>query len=151
MKQQRSAMSRVKKKRGRDFKNTFTINTSYCRTELETIQQIIQMNDFAEVTVGGKLYWFGLSLMDKDIKIMMKKKVHYNRFPGLEFLCRKKEFCMINNRMRRTFPKLFNFSPISFLIPEEGQALEQYMELHPKFFFIGKPSRGRGGEGIILI
>lgn len=25
------------------------------------------------------------------------------------------------------------------------------MELHPKFFFIGKPSRGRGGEGIILI
>lgn len=25
------------------------------------------------------------------------------------------------------------------------------MELHPKFFFIGKPSRGRGGEGIVLI
>lgn len=81
----------------------------------------------------------------------MKKKVWYNRYPGLEYLCRKKEFCMINNRMRRTFPKLFNFSPISFLIPEEGQALEQYMEQHPRFFFIGKPSRGRGGEGIILI
>lgn len=104
VKQQRGAMSRAKKKRGRLDKNTFTINTSYCRSELETLQSIIQMSGFAEVTVGGKLYWFGLSLIDKDIKVMMKKKVHYNRFPGLEFLCRKKEFCMINNRMRRTFP-----------------------------------------------
>jgi len=25
------------------------------------------------------------------------------------------------------------------------------MELHPNFHFIGKPSRGKGGEGIILI
>ena len=123
--------NRGKRKRagGRGYvKNAFTVNTAYCRTELETLQSIIQMSGFAEVSVGGKLYWFGLSLIDKDIKMMMKKKVWYNRYPGLEFLCRKKEFCMINNRMRRTFPKLFNFSPISFLIPEEGQALEQYME-----------------------
>ena len=104
------------------------MNTSYCRSEVETIQHIIKLSGFAEVTVGGKLYWFGLSLMDKDIKSMMKKKVWYNRYPGLEYLCRKKEFCMITNRMRRTFPKLFNFSPISFLVPEDGQAVEQYIE-----------------------
>lgn len=35
--------NKVKRKRlGRDYvKNAFTINTSYCRTELETIQHII--------------------------------------------------------------------------------------------------------------
>lgn len=41
VKQQRGAMSRAKKKRGRLDKNTFTINTSYCRSELETLQSII--------------------------------------------------------------------------------------------------------------
>ena len=112
---------------------------------------MIAKSGFMESTVGGNLYWFGLSLQDKDIKQIAKKKCYYNRYPGLEFLCRKKVFCDINNRMRRTFPKLFNFSPISFLVPEEGQALQDYMQLHPKFTFIGKPSRGRGGEGIILI
>lgn len=82
---------------------------------------------------------------------MAKKKCYYNRFPGMEYLCRKKVFCESNNRMRRTFPKKFNFSPISFMLPEEANALEAYMQEHPKFFFIGKPSKGKGGEGIILI
>ena len=81
---------------------------------------MIAKSGFMESTVGGNLYWFGLSLQDKDIKQIAKKKCYYNRYPGLEFLCRKKVFCDINNRMRRTFPKLFNFSPISFLVPEEG-------------------------------
>jgi len=138
-------------KRAKAAKNAFTVNTSYCRSELETLQNVCEVSGYKEVTAGGKLYWFGLGLMDKDIKIMMKKKVYFNRYPGMEYLCRKKEFCMINNRIRRTFPKKFNFSPISFLIPEEAVALETYMEQHPRFFFIGKPSRGRGGEGIILI
>jgi len=53
--------------------------------------------------------------------------------------------------MRRTFPKVCNFSPISFLIPEESTALENYMEAHPRFCFIGKPSCGKGGEGIFLL
>ena len=82
---------------------------------------------------------------------MSKKKCYFNRYPGTEYLARKKVFCAINNRMRRTFPKIFNFSPISFLIPEETSHLEAYMEMHPRFFFIGKPSCGKGGEGIMLL
>ena len=82
---------------------------------------------------------------------MSKKKCYFNRYPSAEYLARKKVFCQINNRMRRTFPKLFNYSPISFLIPEESAALEAYMEQHPRFCFIGKPSCGKGGEGIFLL
>ena len=77
------------------MKNAFTVNTSYCRSELETLQNVIQISGFTEVTAGGKLYWFGLSLMDRDIKIMMRRKVYFNRYPGIEYLCRKKEFCML--------------------------------------------------------
>ena len=36
-------------------------------------------------------------------------------------------------------------------MPEESEELEQYMKDHPKFTFIAKPSRGRGGEGIMLV
>ena len=53
--------------------------------------------------------------------------------------------------MRKTFEKQFNFSPISFLLPEEAGALESYMDLHPKFIFICKPNSGKGGEGIFLV
>jgi hypothetical protein len=106
--------------------------------------------NLVECNVGGQLYWFGLALSDKDVKIMSKKKCWFNRYPSTEYLARKKVFCQVNNRMRRTFPKIFNFSPISFLIPEEGNALEAYMEAHPRFCFIGKPSCGKGGEGIFL-
>ena len=82
---------------------------------------------------------------------MSKKKCFFNRYPGSEYLARKKVFCSINNRIRRSFPKKFNFSPISFLIPEESAALEAYMNEHPTFMFIGKPSCGKGGEGIMLL
>lgn len=129
----------------------FTVNTAYCRSELETVQHVIEKMNLQEVSVGGNLFWFGLALMDKDVKIMSKKKCFFNRYPGTEYIARKKVFCMIGNRMRRTFPKIFNFSPISFLIPEESQTLESYMGLHPNFTFIGKPSCGKGGEGIFLI
>ena len=128
------------------------MNTHYCRSELETVQWVIRKCGFAEVTAGGNLYWFGLALMDKDVKLLAKKKkAWFNRYPGLEYLCQKKVTCAVNNRMRRTFPKIFNILPISFMVPEEKDALEAYMAEHPNFHFIGKPSRGKGGEGIILI
>ena len=132
-------------------KDVFSINTQYCRSELETVQYVIQKCGFQETTAQGDLYWFGLGLSDKDVKIMNKKKCYFNRYPGSEYLARKKVFCSINNRIRRCFPKLFNFSPISFLIPEESTALENYMAEHPTFMFIGKPSCGKGGEGIMLL
>ena len=66
-------------------------------------------------------------------------------------LARKKLFCSVVNRMRRTFENEFKFCPISFQLPEESEVLENYMKKHPKFTFIAKPSKGRGGEGIVLV
>jgi len=112
---------------------------------------VIYKNGFREVAVGGDLYWFALALNCKDFKRVGKNKFFYNRYPFVEYLARKKVFCSINNRMRRTFDKQFGFSPISFLLPEEANALEAYMEQHPRFIFICKPNSGKGGEGIFLV
>ena len=72
---------------------------------METLQFVAEKCGWGQTTVGGDLYWFGLGLMDKDVKIMSKKKCFFNRYPGSEYLARKKVFCSINNRTRRTFPK----------------------------------------------
>jgi hypothetical protein len=64
----------------------------------------------------GNLIWYGLALTPKDIEMIMKRKnmPHFNRYPGLEQLARKKTFCSIVNRMRKTFPKTIKFCPRSF-------------------------------------
>ena len=61
------------KKAKKALKNAFTVNTSYCRTEVETLQHVIETQGFVEKSVGGKLYWFALALQDKDIKTIAKK------------------------------------------------------------------------------
>lgn len=100
-------------------KINFTVNTSMCRSELELIQYVIYMNGFQESTLpsgGGNLIWFGLALSPKDVEMLLKRKSipYFNRYPGLEYLARKKIFCSIVNRMRKTFPKTIKFCPRSF-------------------------------------
>ena len=41
--------------------------------------------------------------------------------------------------------------PESFLLPDEAQQLEIYMKKNSNQTFICKPSRGRGGDGIIIV
>jgi len=112
---------------------------------------VIFKNKFKETATKGDLYWFALALNNKDLKKVSKNKFYWNRYPFVEYLGRKKVFCAITNRMRRTFDKQFGFSPISFLLPEEAEALDAYMAQHPKFTFICKPNFGKGGEGIFLV
>jgi len=148
--------SKRKALRGKEYlKGVFAVNTSFCRSELELIQHVISLCGFMETTLNGagNLYWFGLGLNDQNCKMIMKKnsKFFYNRYPGIEYLTRKKVSCIINNRMRRTFEDKFKFSPISFLFPEDDEELETYMKKKKTQIFIGKPSKGKGGEGIFLI
>lgn len=99
-------------------KLNFTVCTSMCRSELELIQHVISMNGFNETTLPSQasLIWFGLALQPKDLELLLRRKTmpHFNRYPGLEYLARKKIFCAIVNRMRKTFPKTIKFCPRSF-------------------------------------
>ena len=54
-------------------------------------------------------------------------------------------------RMTRMFPECYEFSPPTFLYPEEGKALKKYMKDHSGATYLVKTSSGSAGEGIILI
>jgi hypothetical protein len=99
-------------------KVNFTVNTGMCRSELELIQHVIDINGFGESQTNalGNLVWYGLALHQKDIELLLKRKTmpHFNRYPGLELLARKKTFCAVVNRQRKTFPKKIKFCPRSF-------------------------------------
>ena len=93
------AKKKVKSKGKQYLEGVFSVNTSMCRSELELIQFVIQKNGFMETqnAGAGNLFWFGLALTDKDIKLINKKNFYYNRYPGMEVLARKKLWCSISN------------------------------------------------------
>lgn len=68
-----------------------------------------------------------------------------------QHFARKNVFCVILSRLSRFFPDAFNFSPASFLLPDEVHDLEEYMRAFPNYTYIAKPSKGRGGDGIFLV
>jgi hypothetical protein len=48
------------------------VNTYYCRTELDTVQYVINKHGYKESTATdeGQLYWYGLALRDHDIDLI---------------------------------------------------------------------------------
>lgn len=138
---------------GRKKRKVFTINTYATRGELETLQHVIQQNNWEESTLPneGHLIWFGLPLRESDIKLVQRRPdVFFNKYSGTEYLCRKKVLCSITNRMKRYFPDQFSFVPKEFLYPEERHELNEFCKENPNTWMIAKPSRGCGGEGIFL-
>ena len=85
------------------------------------------------------------------MKKVSGNKFYWNRYPQLEYLAKKKVFSSAQNRMRRTFENEFDFAPISFLLPEESDQLQEYMSKKKDMTFICKPNSGKGGDGIFLV
>ena len=53
-------------------------------------------------------------------------------------------------RMQAVYPGEFCFVPTSFLVPEQLEDLKTYMDGNIGQVLIGKPSQGKGGEGIFI-
>ena len=115
---------------------------------------MIDLNRWEETKIYGEgnCIWYGSALRDSDIDVVRSRpKIYINRYPGSELLTRKKILCNIMNRMEKYFGRDFEFTPLSYLLPEERDLLEEDMENNPDMWYIAKPSSGRGGEGIFLI
>jgi len=52
--------------------------------------------------------------------------------------------------MSKYFPEHFNYVPKEFLLPEEGELLKQQTDSDTRKWWIAKPSKGCGGDGIFL-
>lgn len=138
---------------GKPRRKVFTINTYPSRSELETLQCIIEKNNWEEASgpTEGNMIWFGLPLRESDYRLLHKRTtLWFNKYPSSEYLCRKKVLSSILARMRKYFPDDYNFLPREFLYPEEKKDLDEYLEDKPNNWMIAKPSRGCGGGGIFL-
>jgi hypothetical protein len=82
--------------------------------------------------------------------IKKRPKAYFNRYPGFEFLARKKELSLILSRMSKYFPEHFDYVPKEYLLPEESDKLKERIEGDTKKWWIAKPSKGCGGDGIFL-
>lgn len=62
------------------------ISTAHCKSELDTIQYVINKQGFREATNSndGNLIWYGMALRDNDIDYLKAKKVVLNRFPLMD-------------------------------------------------------------------
>lgn len=130
---------------GRTRRKVFTINTYPSRSELETLQFLIQKNNWEEGTgpMEGHLIWYGLPLRESDINLLQKRpNTYFNKYLGSEYLCRKKVLSSLIARMKRYFPEEYNFAPREYCYPEEQEELDKYTRAHPANWMIAKPSRG---------
>lgn len=62
-----------------------------------------------------------------------------------------KILCNIMNRMEKYFGEEYEFTPLSYMLPEEEDLLDEDMIKYKDMWYIAKPSKGCGGEGIFLV
>ena len=55
------------------------------------------------------------------------------------------------NRMEKYFGEEYEFTPLSYMLPEEEDLLDEDMIKYKDMWYIAKPSKGWGGDGIFLI
>jgi len=62
------------------------VNTNHCRTELDTVQYVIDKYGYRESTVPGEgsILWYGLALRDYDLDIIKMRNCLVNRYPLMD-------------------------------------------------------------------
>ena len=92
------------------------------------------------------LYWNGHEDAD-DLKDMLATQ-KVNHFPLSWHLGRKDLLWTHINRMNRSFPGSFTFTPTSFLLPADEAAFARAREDKPNALWISKPANSSCGRGI---
>ena len=75
------------------------INTNHCRSELDTVQYVIDKSGYRETANPGEgdILWYGLALRDHDIDVIRaRNQVYVNRYPLMDvsrFSVRGIAFC----------------------------------------------------------
>ena len=87
-----------------------------------------------------------------DRVLSMKPWQKINHFPGMNEICRKD--CLARNfgRLAKVYPKDYNFSPKTWVLPLEWNSFISYAKQKSsrKTTYIAKPDAGCQGKGIIL-
>ncbi|XP_022919719.1 tubulin polyglutamylase ttll6-like [Onthophagus taurus] len=131
------------------FKKNVTVCLTNCRYDV--VRRIASKFGYKEVGEqdNWNLYWTDLSISIERCK-EMKRFQKINHFPGMLEICRKDLLARNLNRMKRLFPKDYNFFPKTWSLPADlGDALT-YSRLRKNKTYILKPDAGSQGRGIVI-
>ena len=95
------------------------------------------------------VFWTDAAVQPEKLS-RMKLYQKINHFPGMYTLARKNYLAKNLNRLRKVFPKDFNFFPKTWLIPAEYSDLASHFNSKKKKVFIVKPEASCQGRGIFL-
>ena len=66
-------------------------------------------------------------------------------------ICRKRQFQQLIKKYERFFPDDYDFMPNTYILPEDYKSYRRHLDENPDRFLIVKPSRGKGGDGIMFV
>jgi hypothetical protein len=74
-----------------------------------------------------------------DRLLRLKPYQRMNHFPGMAVIARKNQLGKTLNVMQRRFPREYDFYPLTWLLPGDGNEFRQFLLTHTK--------NGKGGKG----
>ncbi|KAG8225383.1 hypothetical protein J437_LFUL016808 [Ladona fulva] len=138
-----------KKARARKRRRSLNICVTSCHSNV--VKEVAKSMGFKEVDERRlwNVFWSDASIpIAKATGIKRFQKI--NHFPGMSEICRKDMLARNLGRMRKLFPRDYNFYPKTWILPEQIRELcETYYRKRYKVFIL-KPFLSSRGRGIII-
>ncbi|XP_014293793.1 tubulin polyglutamylase TTLL6 isoform X3 [Halyomorpha halys] len=123
------------------------ICTAHCRYDI--VRQIASKFGMRESQENWNILWSDYIVTCERIK-NLRRYQKINHFPGMAEICRKDLLARNLNRMSKLFPKDYDFSPRTWLLPIDLGEVTEYSKRHKSTTYILKPDVGCKGKGIQL-
>ncbi|KFH04630.1 Tubulin-tyrosine ligase family protein [Toxoplasma gondii VAND] len=130
------------------------LNTKMCRAERPLINTIGHRLGWVrqdQVSSKGNIVWLGGSVPDHEHLQFMKPMQLVNRFPGMWDMTKKRMLSRILSLYQQLYPDLFDFSPDTWSLPEDRDAIKRILHNKNQAVFILKPDGGAMGNGVQLV
>lgn len=102
-------------------------------------------------TKKGNLFWFIDACSSTQRQIIKSAGAIFNRYPRVSIVCMKRDFHILMKKYQTFFKEQYDFIPETYILPEDYKAYKRYLDTDKEAMLLGKPSKGRGGQGIFFV
>ena len=114
------------------------------------IKCTLEDNGLVETNSNNWCLFWSSSAIKSNVYLKLKEYQKVNHFPRSAEITRKDLLYKNLARMQSMYKNMYNFVPISFLLPNEHPQLQEAMEKDPNLILIVKPVVSSQGRGIFL-
>ena len=146
----------------RNVKKNKKITVDLTGTKYELFRTVVPEFGWQVLEEGDKfksdewnLQWYDFYINEDDLRKMLPYQ-RINHFPGSSILGKKNNLSKHIEKMRKVYPKEYDFYPRTFMLPYQMEELRSYAERRHekegvKPVFIAKPEASCQGKGIFLV